>query len=712
MAVDRTAGRSAPYGQACLSCFKTKCKCIPRSDGNGCERCHRLKRPCHPADTLRRRSDKKQNSSDARIAKLEGTIGQLVSMLQTNSVQGDRVDVWSQQQQSPLQQHQQQQQPPPPIGSYPDMVAERTERTERSNTGDSRSTFDDDTDTDAVGGSASWWGMDNANGPSANGIHIDTPPSSTVSGVFMSPAVSLSSVPPSSGLTSLDIFCSRMLHHFPFVHLPACLSAEKLRIDRPFLFRAIACVTSVSVKDKMASSLELKRVLYETAFIQRSPQQNQEQPQQQTVDLLLGLLVYIAWGWEHLHSRNSVSRLMVIAISLAGELRFLDEAVPGISRTINHLEPKGGFDNVYDNTSATTAVKTPTTGAGMTNAQLYLERQRAVLGCFVLGSAVSAYFSNVDAPRWIPHMDEGLAAVTVSGHRISAECPSECPSDAALAIQVRLQLLATKAAQVRERAQLPDQPPLDTLPPQTLSYIKELMGQLQELRAIVPPAFQHNFVLLAQTYYTEMCIIDAIHTQESTRPPPPICGPTRISCFWQSALAIKSYTSTFLTLSPSGLLGVSFVQWAQLVRSLAKLHQLSTLREPGWDPDTVRSLADLPALLSCTADKLRLAAEAEAGQQPALAEGVFMQLAHGLRMFQSSYHDRGLLNRQEEAYGAKEAADKAGTRANNMNRGTVAITPVDADPLARNQQAGYLMSPTLWLEEFFVDYEDQTISTI
>ncbi|KAJ5826939.1 hypothetical protein N7447_003702 [Penicillium robsamsonii] len=715
MAVERMAGRSAPYGQACLSCFKTKCKCIPRSDGNGCERCHRLKRPCHPADALRRRSDKKQNSSDARIAKLEGTIGQLVSMLQTDSVQGDRVDVWSQQQQqqSPPQQHQQQQQPPPPIVPYPDMVAERTERTEGSNVGDSRSAFDDNTDTDAVGGSASWWGMDNANGPGASDIHVHTPPSSTVSGVFMSPAVSPSSVPPSSGSMSLDIFCSRMLHHFPFVHLPACSTAEKLRLDRPFLFRAITCVTSVSVKDKMASSLELKRVLYETAFLQRFPQQNQEQPQQQTVDLLLGLLVYIAWGWEHLHSRNSMSRLMAMAISLAGELRFLDEAVPGISRTINHLEPKGGFDNVYRNTSATRAIKTPTTeGAGMTNTQLYLERQRAILGCFVLGSAVSAYFSHVDAPRWIPHMDEGLAAITVSGHSVSAECPSECPSDAALAIQVRLQLLATKAAQVRERAQLPDHPPQDTLPPPTLSYIKELMGQLQELRAVVPPAFQHNFVLLAQTYYTEMCIIDAIHIQDSTRPPPPICGPTRTSCFWQSALAIKSCTSTFLTLSPSGLLGISFIQWAQLVRSLAKLHQLSTLREPGWDPDTVRKLVDLPALLSCTADKLGLAAAAESSRQPALAEGVFMQLARGLRMFQSSYHGRGLLNQQEEAYRAKEAADRAPIRANNMDRGTVATTQVDADALARSQQAGYLMSPTLWLEEFFVDYEDQTISTI
>lgn len=30
--------RSASYGQACLSCFKAKTRCIPRADSNECER--------------------------------------------------------------------------------------------------------------------------------------------------------------------------------------------------------------------------------------------------------------------------------------------------------------------------------------------------------------------------------------------------------------------------------------------------------------------------------------------------------------------------------------------------------------------------------------------------------------------------------------------------------------------------------------------------
>lgn len=468
-------------------------------------RCHRLKRPCHPADALRRRSDKKQNSSDARIAKLEGALGQLVSLLQAGSVNmgvmgnvhGDRLDVWSQQQQqSPPQQNQQNQnqqlqqqheQSPPPIIPYQDVVAERTERT---STGEnSRATFiaedddDNDTDTNAISAPASWWAMDNATGFSANGIPLATPTSSTVSSAFMS-----SSLSPSSASISLNTFRSRMLHHFPFVHLPSHLRAEQLRLERPFLFRAIVCVTSSSVEDKRTTSLELKRVLCETAFLQRSPQRNQQESQQQTIDLLLGLLVYVAWGWEHLLSRRSLSRLMAVAISLVGELRFLDRVVPEITRTISHLEPKGGFDNVYSSTTATATTTTPT-GAGLPDTHFYLERQRAILGCFVLGSAVSAYFSQVDAPRWTPQMDEGLAALIASANSASAECPS----DAALAIQVRLQLLAMKASQVRERAQLPDQPPPETLSPQSLLYIKALMGQLQELRASVPPAFQQHF---------------------------------------------------------------------------------------------------------------------------------------------------------------------------------------------------------------------------
>lgn len=276
-----------------------------------------------------------------------------------------------------------------------------------------------------------------------------------------------------------------MLHHFPFVHLPTRVTAEQLWQDRPFLFRAIVCVTSVSTEDKRASSFELKRLLYETAFLQ----QERQQPQHQTVDLLLGLLVYIAWGWEHLHSYCSLSRLMAVATLQLKGLLFLDQAVPEITRTVRPFETNGSLNEVDGTWMATPEITTGTTGAVATDNQFYLECQRAILGCFVLGSTVSAHFPHIDAPRWIPQMDESLAAIIASGHSAA----TEFASDAALSIQVRLQLLAMKAAQVRERAQLPDQPPPDSLSLQALLYIKRSMAQLQELRVSIPPAFQQHF---------------------------------------------------------------------------------------------------------------------------------------------------------------------------------------------------------------------------
>lgn len=293
--------------------------------------------------------------------------------------------------------------------------------------------------------------------------HASPEPSSAVSEVSFSPT-----------LTSacLDTLRSHKLPHFPFVQMPANVTTRQLQRERPFLLRAIVCVTSPA-HDKRTRALELKRVLCEALFLQDSLHQPQ-----QALDLLLGLVTYVAWGWDHVLSRGSLSRLMAVAVSLAGEiLLLLDKAVPEPTRTIRLLEPKG-----FGGWSRGT-----TTGVEASNGHFYLECQRAVLGCFVLASAVSAYFSEIDAPRWTAPMEEGLAAITSSGSGV------ECPSDAALAFQVRLQLIAIRATKVREQCQFPGQSPVATLSAPSLLYIKTLMGQVQDLRVSLPPALQHHF---------------------------------------------------------------------------------------------------------------------------------------------------------------------------------------------------------------------------
>ena len=78
-------------------------------------------------------------------------------------------------------------------------------------------------------------------------------------------------------------------------------------------------------------------------------------------------------------------------------------------------------------------------------------------------------------------MEEGL-------HRI--EMNKSCPSDKAFAVQVRLQLLAQKVAQVRERQETDGNDILtpSAIPPAPASlYFGLLQRQLQELKASISP---------------------------------------------------------------------------------------------------------------------------------------------------------------------------------------------------------------------------------
>ncbi|KAL2824431.1 hypothetical protein BDW59DRAFT_147644 [Aspergillus cavernicola] len=70
-----------PYGLACMHCFKAKSKCVGRPDGDGCQRCHRLKKQCSPSDSIRRRNSQKAQGS--RIAELEAKLDGLFSIIQS-----------------------------------------------------------------------------------------------------------------------------------------------------------------------------------------------------------------------------------------------------------------------------------------------------------------------------------------------------------------------------------------------------------------------------------------------------------------------------------------------------------------------------------------------------------------------------------------------------------------------------------------------------
>ncbi|CAK7225877.1 hypothetical protein SEUCBS140593_006052 [Sporothrix eucalyptigena] len=121
-----------------------------------------------------------------------------------------------------------------------------------------------------------------------------SPPSSASSS---SGAASSATVPGMLASRLLDIYTNRMLFHFPFVHLPAGLSPEMLREQKPFLY--LAALAAASYED-----VALQRRLgqqFNAAVADRLTHGNMA-----SLDLLQGLLPRPRRYSQHLHLAASI----------------------------------------------------------------------------------------------------------------------------------------------------------------------------------------------------------------------------------------------------------------------------------------------------------------------------------------------------------------------------------------------------------------------
>lgn len=262
--------------------------------------------------------------------------------------------------------------------------------------------------------------------------------------------------------TCLERFRSFMLPYFPFLQLAPDLTFAQLRQDRPLLLQAIFCVAWPVAQEKPALARMLKLAFSEAAFLDYA--KNSRSSVDATVDLLLALMTYIAWGWDHVYNRGSLSRLTMLCLSLVGEL-LLDRPKPQEPHTGHLLTPMS--QRRYTESSASV-----------------FEHRRAALGCFVLSSIVSGYFSDMDAMKWTPQLEEILTTLDTN---------ERSTADKDLVLQVRLELLRAKAGHLRSllqkhpnQAQEPQKPAAEVF-----SDAETLLADLQKLRRTSYTCSQH-----------------------------------------------------------------------------------------------------------------------------------------------------------------------------------------------------------------------------
>ncbi|KAF2084027.1 hypothetical protein K490DRAFT_50133, partial [Saccharata proteae CBS 121410] len=466
--------------KACQNCAKSKCRCVTKAGGRGCERCHRQKIPCLPGNSIRKRNAH-ENIAINRISQLEGKLDGLVSLLGC----GPQLNVV-------------------PSGSPSAPVSFESPSPRLSPT---RMTT---VSPGSVGMSASGSG-------SAFKRSTD------------------------EAEECLAIFRSQMLHYFAFLNLPE--DTQRIQQERPFLLLCIIAASSKSTPRRLALGKEIKQTLAQRFILDNRGVIN--------LDLLLGLLTFLAWGHDQLlnDTPTSLSRYTQLAMAFVFELR-LNKPSPEETRML----------------PVNSSIQSCSTATGGARS---LEERRAVLACYVMSSVISSYFAQIDAMQWTPYMNESLVLLSQS---------TDSPSDELFAYQVRLQVIEREFEFTKAT----------TMPP--VFYFKALQTKLEEVKATLPPHLQRNEIMLAATYHAELSISELLLSKSPS-------DFQRLECLYSCLNAVKSALDNFFTFPPAAYLGFSFPFFTQLARYIVVLYKLSILDDSLWDTGLVRSTVDVLAVV-------------------------------------------------------------------------------------------------------------------
>lgn len=118
-------------------------------------------------------------------------------------------------------------------------------------------------------------------------VGIPTPQSIIcVSRSPISDDVSIYTIPDIMGEEHLNTFRHAFLAFFPFVRIPAAMSASDLRIQKPFLWLVIMSLTTKSVTQQLAMGNTIRQIVSGRVVAEH----------EKSLDILLGLVCYVAWS--------------------------------------------------------------------------------------------------------------------------------------------------------------------------------------------------------------------------------------------------------------------------------------------------------------------------------------------------------------------------------------------------------------------------------
>ncbi|KAM0159184.1 hypothetical protein ACHAPG_003666 [Botrytis cinerea] len=434
------------HGKSCVNCAKAKVKCVEKNGVASCERCHRLAKDCQPITRTKRRKPAKKTAA-ARTAELEQKLDGLVSLftaatrdqntphsstVSNHSVPSDpRSDTQCFEYQTGSN-----------VGNPP--VRGLAALDIKLSTNSSYSLNSIPVDPPLPGPASERPLRDTSGDYCATDIPTAIPPVSLIpSGLELSPA---------EEENALHCFRTNSIKYLPFMVISSDTNVLEFKKENPFWWLAIVMATTKRTSKQIALGMHIRQLLGQKLLI--SGERN--------LDLLWGLLTYIAWSQCHYQQRPVWSSMIQLAIGIVFDL--------GLNKTPPKEAPYLllNFD----------ARGCPKPFIHVVGSQ---QEKRALLCLYSLSSSFSLYVQRIETLRWTPYADECLKTLS--------EKP-ESLHDILMTQIVRLQL-------IQERVK--DSPWYDTtgdgstaFKAPTIFYLKALKNQMETFRQQIPNEVREN----------------------------------------------------------------------------------------------------------------------------------------------------------------------------------------------------------------------------
>ncbi|KAI9737968.1 MAG: hypothetical protein M1834_009338 [Cirrosporium novae-zelandiae] len=407
---------------SCETCRASKTRCLPDKGGGGhCERCTRLKRDCIFKETQARITKPRPKQRKARVAEMEQKLDSIVNMLAAGN-HGNQISSTRNPFPSALKDDSQRTSTLTPSPSYtPPTSSCNISRAEEFHT----------------------------SGPSPEiSDTILRPP---LPSLFEEDVIQKGIINFESANLLLQMFHLESTN-FPFILLPPNTSLQSLRIEKPFLLLSILAMASQD-KPNLHALLEseLRRVLGTKVIVKG----------EKSLDLLQGLMVYLAWYHYHFTLQHQqLYQLMQLAVAMCVDLEI------GKPRNASIAVQETPYE---------------------------IETKRTFIGCYYISSCLSIALRRANTMQYTKYLEDCC--------RSFSQAP-QVPSDKLLIHYIRLQNLASEIA--RTFGYDGSEVPLIIGRSRIKLLVNNFRSQLRQLQDSFPPEASVSVPLM--TAHHNVCI--------------------------------------------------------------------------------------------------------------------------------------------------------------------------------------------------------------